>query len=179
MPQIGGNNWVNFAALGARLPQHNAVVIPAFNEASAFNDASVILAEFPVGNTEEFAFRYPIDPAIDNETCIIAVRYVPEDGFAVRYILKNNANGLLHAPEYAGQTLGVGAIIEIWDISGVSAAESSVGITLYVSDLTKPSNCVGGCTTIVPTTTTLTQTTPIILPIGDPDNPFSVEYETP
>lgn len=90
--------------------------IIAFTLANNEPTVNTIVAEYPLTNTVKLSIERPFNQDNIDSTYLVAVRSLDSDGNVSRYILQRPADlswEILY-PDYSGQTLEAGAIIEIW-----------------------------------------------------------------
>jgi hypothetical protein len=151
-------------------PTRIKIVIPAFTlDIPTWANASQLLAEFPVGNTDYyFSLKLPT-PAFGSEF-ICAIRWKLDD-ICSRFKLWNDTLGILYFPIYSGERIGLNAIIEIWSIDSNDAPTLSADKTLYSSQIVFPDSYCDTCE-IPSETITLVQTAASPLPPYANCNPF-------
>lgn len=118
--------------------QRSTLVLPAFvMEAPTWTGASLILAEYAVGNTGYFSVRQNIETF--GENFVLAVRYVV-DNVVLRYKFWEGLGEVLYYPVYNGEKLGPNAVFEIWSVNSASTPSLSTNQTLETSLLVFPPN---------------------------------------
>lgn len=136
---------------------------------------SNIGATFPINNENPFSIKRPIDLTYRNNW-ILAVRWEIEPGIAARYKLWTSTNLVpetLYFPVYAGERIGVNAVLEVWSIYNLGALELTENFVLYTSRFSVPSTC-GCCPSVSPESVQLTQHEPTFTVYGA-CNPFCLD----
>lgn len=156
-------------------PERVQMIIPAFTlSASVWAGASVVLAEYEIGNDYYFSFKKPVP--VFGENFVAAVRWHEGDDTTIRrfkFWADPDDLDVLYYPIYAGEKVGLSAVIEIWSVNTASMPTLDDDETLETSVLTFPSIQTQSCGCTVPSSIiTLTQTDPSVLPPGAYCNPF-------
>jgi len=126
-------------------PQRAQLVMQGFALAPAtWAGASVILAEYPIGNSYWFSFKLPVKAFGSN--FVLAVRYV-EDGIAFRYKFWEDDGEILFYPVYGGERLGPNAVLELWSVDYTDMPQLLADKTFLISVLSFPpqANCSSCC----------------------------------
>jgi hypothetical protein len=155
------------------------LVIPAFSiSASLWTGVSRLQAEFPLSNSRNLSLALPI-PAWD-PSFVAAVRYVETRGVATRFMLWVDPNAVVFYPLYNGQTLGPGAVIEIWNNSQTGAyCQLNQSVLLDTSWLNASTNCMSQCGPDPVVQISLAYVPPVNLPYNSYCNPFCFALSTP
>lgn len=154
--------------------ERSTFTIPAFTLASSvWSGASIILAEFPVNNTEYFSLRTPI--AAFGLNFVAAIRWT-ESGVNKRLKLFAHALDVLYYPVYDGERISASAVVEIWSVNTTAAPTLSAALALENSFLNFATDC--SCEVTIPNTV-LVQTTPSVLPYQAFGNPFVDPFLSP
>ncbi len=121
-------------------PERTQYILPAFALAApVWDGASIILCEFPIGNTYYFSFKLPI--AVFGSNFVPAIRWLNSTGdVCYRYKLFDHDDALLYYPVYAGEAIGLNAVIEIWSVNSVSPVILAADKYLQISLLAFPPN---------------------------------------
>lgn len=153
-------------------PTRLLATLPAFTYTPSQYQTATILAEYPLTNTGKISIGRMPDEIADNDTFILAVRYLDSNGDVIRYVLHHPAGINILYPSYDGQTLEASAVLEVWantqEVSAVLAAAAQIPINTltYAADFT---NCY--CLRITQNTMTLVAATFDAVETG-PCNPF-------
>lgn len=124
-------------------PTRLKFVLPAFTlDASAWTGASVIVAEYAINNNYWFSFKLPIDAF--GENFVAAIRYVSGSA-VIRAKLFDHDDAVLYYPLYAGEKIGLNAVLEIWSVNTANAPTLAADETLYSSVLEFPDDCPSCC----------------------------------
>ena len=154
-------------------PQRVKIVIPIFSEAvPVWAGASTLLTQFPISNTDYyFSFKLPI--AVFGTAFIAAIRWKVDD-VCYRFKLWDNTLGILYYPVYAGEKIGLNAILEIWSINSALVPALATAKTLYSSQILFPEDATGSCLSCTEPeqTITLVETAASVLPPYAFCNPF-------
>lgn len=134
-------------------PAANSYSLPAFSLAHTWTGVSQLVEEYPLNNTQLFAFALPIDPPSGNYGLVI--KWVDDDG-THRYKLFDDEITSLTYDVYAGETIGTSAVLEVWSASATTPAVMDEDLTLPTSILTETDCSQSYCTQAAATTTTLT-----------------------
>lgn len=125
-------------------PQRVRIVIPAFTlSVSIWANASTILAQFPFGN-DDYYFSIKIPVIKFGENFVAAVRWKVNDT-CYRFKLWDATNAVLYYSVYAGERIGLNAILEIWSVNSASVPELSEAYTLYSSQIVFPDANTTSC----------------------------------
>lgn len=144
-------------------PTRTKLVLPGFTlPIPTWEDASLLLAEYPVGNAYNFSIKLPIEPF--GENFVAAIRWV-EDEIVSRFVLFEHEDMVLFYPTYQGEVIGAEAVLEIWSVNSEEAPTSPVKI-FESSVLVFPSEC-GVCCEIPAASYSLSPRQPTII------NPYS------
>lgn len=112
----------NWKATLPILPSKTVVTIEAFEFDMSDGDVNAIVAEVTLGNTAALSIRRPIEFLGDGTAYLnddftsfaLAVRFTDADANVIRYVLHRPDGFALNAPDYAGQTIGAAATLELW-----------------------------------------------------------------
>lgn len=139
-------------------PVRDSIVIPGFFLGSAeWLDASQLLLEFPINNTNFFSIKLPIKKFGVN--FIVAIRWEVDDE-AFRFVFWADEKAKLFFPVYSGEKIGPNAVVEIWSVNDSAAPELFSAITLLTSELIAPNYCNTCCKLPEATPVTLEDQTP-------------------
>jgi len=125
-------------------PQRIKIIIPAFTlSVPTWAGSSVVIAEFPIENSNYyFSFKLPIKAF--GENFIAAIRWKVGD-VCYRFKFWDDADGVLYYPIYAGERIGVNAILEIWSIDSEDTPALDAANTLHSSQLVFADGDNAGC----------------------------------
>lgn len=150
-------------------PTRSQLVIPSFSlPGQSWLGASRLLLEYPIGNSNNFALRVPV--AQFGENFVAAIRYVDDGTVVFRWKLFNDVDEILWYPVYAGETIGLGAVVEIWSVNTEDTPVLNELEILESSVLVFPSPCSVCCA--VPGNSTL-------LVVRDPTIVYPYSYCDP
>lgn len=156
-------------------PVRTKLVVPPFIlAATTWANFSVLLAQFPLTNIFNFAFKTPVKKFGTN--FIAAVRYYdPVNDIIVRYKFWDDPLAVLYFPVYDGETINLNAVIEIWSVDTISFPTLLANQFLPISVLNFPlSNSCSTCCVVPENDVMLIQSTPSVLPAYAYCNPFCV-----
>lgn len=123
--------------------QRATLEIPAFTLAiPTWTGASLILAEYPIGNDYYFSFRVPIRQF--GSHFVPAIRWTVDE-VTSRYVLFEHDDAVLYFPAYDGERIGLSAVLEIWSVNSASAPTLSAARTLQISQLVWPNEANCSC----------------------------------
>lgn len=135
------SDFSRFRDLSVIQQQRATLEIPLFTLAiPAWTGASLILAEYPLGNDYYFSFRVPIKPF--GTAFVPAIRWT-EDSVTFRYKFYAHAQDVLYFPIYDGERIGLSATLEIWSVNLAVAPTLSANKLLQISKFVFPNeaNC--------------------------------------
>lgn len=156
------------------VPSKVVCSITAFTLANDVDTTATIVAEYPITNTTALTLERPFMEDFADTSYLVAVRYVDDAGNVYRYILYAPEDFAILYPTYAGESIGSGAIIEIWANPADALITASADITFNLNAVTlygQTTTALCFCTTLDDSTLTLEQT--VISPQSTgPCNPF-------
>lgn len=140
--------------------------------ASTWAGASTILAQYSISNDYWFSFKTPIRAF--GENFVLAIRYYDaENDVIVRYKLWEDVDEILFYPVYAGERIGLNAVLEVWSVDTTDAPVLSDDYTFYTSVLSfPPQQLCAGCCQEANSETLLIASDPSVLPPYAYCNPF-------
>lgn len=168
-------NFRRFSTTDYIQAQRTELVIPAFTlEASTWNGASTLLAEYAIGNTENISIKKPVSAF--GENFVAAVRWRVDDVY-FRYVFWADNDAVLFFPVYNGEVIAASAVIEIWSVNTTDAPTLAENKILESSILVFPREGCSSCCRQPSSQILLVQTGPIVLPPGE-CNPFCDAVES-
>lgn len=173
-------DFAKFRDVALVQPTRAKLIVPAFVlPASIWTGASLVLAEFAFGNSFWFSVKLPIKKF--GTSFIAAIRYYDADNdVIVRYKLWDDDDAVLFFPVYAGERLGLNAILEIWSLDLTTLPTLAADKTLYSSVFAFPPNMsCSACCTIPDAQVLLAQIAPSVLPPYAACNPWCDGMCTP
>lgn len=155
-------DFARFRDTSLIIPQRARLIIPAFTlAASAWGGASILLAEYPLANTQWFSIKTPI--RVFGKYFVPAIRYYDADNDVVyRYKFWEDVNSVLFFPVYNGERMGLSSIIEIWSVNSLNAPTLSAQKILQSSVFVFPADSCGDCCTLPSSEQILAATAPTI-----------------
>ncbi len=161
-------------------PTRAQFVLPAFLlPVPTWLGASDIIAQYSISNSYYFSLKLPIEQF--GENFVLAIRWA-EGTIIRRFKLWGDIGEVLYFPVYAGERIGYNAVFELWSIDSEAAPELDEESTLDTSVLImQDDSIVGNCCTCTngSLVTTLTQSTPSVLPPYANCNPFCTSLCSP
>jgi len=166
-------NFSKFRDANSIEAQRKKIIIPSFTlSVPVWAGASALLAQFPIGNTDYyFSFKLPF--TVFGSNFVPAIRWKLDDT-CYRFVFWENSKAVLYYPVYAGERIGLSAVLEIWSINSSSAPVLTSNTTLYSSQIVFPEAITSpGCACENPDESiTLTQQAASVLPPYAFCNPF-------
>lgn len=158
--------------------QRASLLLPAFTlDIPTWAGASIILAEYPIGNANWFSIKENIEEFGSN--FVPAVRY-SEDDYVIRYKFWEDVEEVLYYPVYNGEKLGPSAVLEIWSVNTEEAPTLAENQVLETSVLLFPPNqTCNACCENPSQQTLLVATEPTIIDPGAYCNPFCTPLLVP
>lgn len=155
-------------------PTRSQLVLPAFTlPVHVWGGASIILAEYPIGNEYFFSFKVPVDAF--GAFFVPAIRWV-EDSVVSRFLFFEHELMELFYPVYTGEVIGPEAVVEIWSVNSEEVPELEEQKILESSVLAFPPACQV-CCSISSSSTLLVVREPTIINPYAFCNPFCLPLE--
>lgn len=125
----------NVLAGGQARPTRLLARLPAFNMVPVSYNTALKLAEYELGNTTKVSIGRLPDAITENETFVLAIRYLNSAGDVVRFLLhKPDTTTSPLYPMYSGQTIEPAAVIEVWsnfnETAGILSADADIPINV-------------------------------------------------
>ncbi len=123
-------------------PQRMTVVVPVFAlSLPTWGGVSELLGEMPLDNSYYFSFKTPLRAF--GAGYVLAIRWT-DAGNTNRLKLWEGEDEVLYYPVYAGERIGLNAVIEIWSINSSTIPANTLAKALKISVLAFPT---GACCT--------------------------------
>lgn len=134
---ISSFSFMRFRPLNRIEPKRHTLAIQPFTLSASWAGASELVASADILNTRPFSFKLPIS---SNSTYVLAVRWSISP-YVYRYLLWNDVGELLNYPLYNGETIGVNAVFEAWNVSVTNTIIQPSTLLLPISWMNEPNIC--------------------------------------